>query len=275
MVRETLRKGSQFMVNENDRRPNRSRAGDKGFTLIELLVVITIIAVLVALMLPAMGRSRDMARGISCSVNVKTIFFGFTCYANDYRDYIPPNGTGTNTWNNVMGNAGYFGDPQMWGPQITDWGWAHYPRWPVFKCASETGVDFPGYNSSTNYDNEFVRCSYAINWCVSMYAYGLPRRGFSNPNVWLLDGTKGSPATATFVMDGRAAVIGWDWPHFVWDVDSQSPLWDYAFRHGNSTANMLFMDGHIQRGRRPYWMTNEYNFCWLWPYPDYTGIDGW
>jgi len=61
-----------------------------GFTLIELLVVIAIIAVLAAMLLPALGRSKETGRRIACVNNLKQLGAAAIMYADDYRGYFPP-----------------------------------------------------------------------------------------------------------------------------------------------------------------------------------------
>lgn len=66
------------------------RSAGSGFTLIELLVVIAIIALLVGILLPALGRARDSARDVMCKTNQRQLVTALLEYANDFKGKFPP-----------------------------------------------------------------------------------------------------------------------------------------------------------------------------------------
>jgi prepilin-type N-terminal cleavage/methylation domain-containing protein len=74
------------------------RLRKRGFTLIELLVVIAIIAILAAILLPALAKSKIQAIHILCLNNEKQQILALEMYANDSRDYLPDGSTGNWCW---------------------------------------------------------------------------------------------------------------------------------------------------------------------------------
>src|SRR5215471_13658687 len=69
----------------------RDRRGSDGFTLIELLAVIAIIAILAGLLLPALTRAREKAKGIACLNNEKQLGLACVLYSDDENDRLPYN----------------------------------------------------------------------------------------------------------------------------------------------------------------------------------------
>ncbi len=131
---------------------NPSSRGKSGFTLIELLVVIAIIAILAAMLLPALAKAKEKAIRAKCMSNIKQINIATFIYCSDNRDHMP------DTSANVTGQ-------QYWPWDV--------PDNPVFQLMSTAGV-----TRDLLYDPAFPEQNFPAAWFyaggtvhVTGYAY--------------------------------------------------------------------------------------------------------
>lgn len=116
-----------------------------GFTLIELLVVIAIIALLMGILMPALGRARKHARRIVCASNMKQLCTGVSLFANDREGKIPPVVESRDgTWSHIqsMNHAARWfrteGDT-YWNLGLL-WKYEYIENGKVFYCMSKQAV---------------------------------------------------------------------------------------------------------------------------------------
>ena len=196
------------------------------FTLLELLVVIALIAILAAMLLPALSKARDKARAISCTSNLKQLGIYMNMYATDQNDVIPQ------VDSNLASAQGKWQDCLATfdaSKPLADW--LHMPSGklrPLFRCPAgpdkfTTSTDYHGYGANATgftslYGNDGVklRTLSGFKEPSSLFAFGdCSRQG--NANSW----PKGRVTKFTDIVTGTG-----------------------TWRHNNG-ANLCFADGHV------------------------------
>ena len=203
------------------------RVKPMGFTLIELLVVIAIIAILAAILLPALNSARERGRSASCVNNLKQFGTAFISYADANDECLPPHSFADSEYQSKWN----------WGYALAQGG--HLPASPVYFCPSVSCDRLASMVSATA-DN-IIGNPNAIH-CYTYTSYGY--------NTSMGTEARKGLKFVRLVNPSNKLMIGDEWdggknsPHY-WIIKVLNTAAGYADGRHNNAANLLWADGHV------------------------------
>lgn len=196
---------------------NRLRA----FTLIELLVVISVIALLVSILLPALGRAREVARRSVCGVNLTQVMLTVCFYVDDYDGTLPwvprEPGASTHLLQMALANGGYFDEEPHILHCPSSGNWAHYGL-PVPASPMQTPITNGNGGAANSITNSYV-------WRRFSDEYDAPplrvsRIPFPSEQYYVCDLTTGTQSIPSLVISlshqGQGGQVGYVDGHAKW-----------------------------------------------------------
>ncbi len=195
---------------------------NRKFTLIELLVVIAIIAILAAMLLPALSKARDKAKSVNCVNQQKQIATAFTFYYDNYEGWIPNNFglNGADIWRDLTGKYIFPGKSAAAIKTLL-------AGRTIYSCPTAIAL------------HATERATYGMN----NYA-GSPTSPYDKmmPKISLVR----APSQTCLFGDSTFKISGPFWGQVIGGMLEGSPSGSTApdLEH-NSKANLAFFDGHV------------------------------